>query len=103
MSLHETLAKGTHPEVSVIVYRKEQRTGMSTANETKHPALAAIENKTAVVGIMGLGYVGLPLVRAFMDAGFKTMGYDVDQSKVDSLITVKKKSTIKVNPLIFAG
>lgn len=62
---------------------------MSTAIETKHPALAAIENKTAVVGIMGLGYVGLPLVRAFMDAGFKTMGFDVDQTKVDLLMQGK--------------
>jgi UDP-N-acetyl-D-glucosamine dehydrogenase len=38
---------------------------------------------------MGLGYVGLPLVRAFMDAGFKTMGYDVDQTKVDLLMQGK--------------
>ena len=35
---------------------------------------------------MGLGYVGLPLVQAFMAAGYKTMGFDVDQSKVDMLL-----------------
>jgi UDP-N-acetyl-D-glucosamine dehydrogenase len=62
---------------------------MSTAVETKHPLMAAIENKTAVVGIMGLGYVGLPLVQAFMAAGYKTMGFDVDQSKVDMLMEGK--------------
>ncbi len=62
---------------------------MSTAVETKHPLKVAIENKTAVVGIMGLGYVGLPLVQAFMAAGFKTMGFDVDQAKVDMLMAGK--------------
>jgi UDP-N-acetyl-D-glucosamine dehydrogenase len=49
----------------------------------------AIDNKTAVVGIVGLGYVGLPLIQAFIDAGYRTMGYDVDQSKVDSLLAGK--------------
>ncbi|MEE8451806.1 MAG: nucleotide sugar dehydrogenase, partial [Thermoguttaceae bacterium] len=37
-------------------------------------------------GITGLGYVGLPLVRAFVAAGFRTMGFDVDQTKVDRLL-----------------
>ena len=46
----------------------------------------AIENKTAVVGVVGLGYVGLPLIRAFVAAGFRTMGFDVDQKKVDRLL-----------------
>ncbi len=58
---------------------------MSVATETMHPLKEAIENKTALVGIVGLGYVGLPLGRAFMDAGFTTMGFDVDQTKVDRL------------------
>jgi len=44
-----------------------------------------IADKTALVGIVGLGYVGLPLVRAFEAAGFRTIGYDVDPSKVASL------------------
>ena len=44
-----------------------------------------IEDKTALIGILGLGYVGLPLVRAFVGAGFKTLGFDVDQNKIDML------------------
>ena len=44
-----------------------------------------IADKTAVVGVIGLGYVGLPLIRAFMNAGFSAVGFDVDQRKVDSL------------------
>jgi len=44
-----------------------------------------IEEKTALVGIIGLGYVGLPLISAFTNAGFRCIGYDVDEAKVSSL------------------
>jgi UDP-N-acetyl-D-glucosamine dehydrogenase len=37
------------------------------------------------VGIIGLGYVGLPLVRAFVTRGARVIGFDVDQRKIDSL------------------
>ncbi len=46
----------------------------------------AIRDKTAVVGVIGLGYVGLPLIRAFIAAGYRTMGFDVDSSKVERLL-----------------
>ncbi|MDA1016899.1 MAG: nucleotide sugar dehydrogenase [Planctomycetota bacterium] len=45
-----------------------------------------IRDKTAMVGIIGLGYVGLPLINAFVKAGFTCMGFDVDQTKVDRLL-----------------
>jgi len=44
-----------------------------------------IEDGSAVVGVIGLGYVGLPLLAAFHRAGFPTIGFDVDQSKIDAL------------------
>ena len=44
-----------------------------------------IHNNTAIVGVIGLGYVGLPLLRAFFTAGLPVIGFDVDQSKIDSL------------------
>jgi UDP-N-acetyl-D-glucosamine dehydrogenase len=47
--------------------------------------LKRIESKEARVGIIGLGYVGLPLAIEFARAGFHVVGFDVDQSKVDSL------------------
>lgn len=54
------------------------------------PALdSAIRDKTAVVGVVGLGYVGLPLIRAFVAAGFRTMGFDVDTTKVERLLAGK--------------
>ncbi len=49
----------------------------------------AILNKQAKIGVIGLGYVGLPLIHAFVKAGFTTLGFDVDQRKVDSLLAGK--------------
>ena len=44
-----------------------------------------IESKTARVGVLGLGYVGLPLAVEFARAGFEVVGIDVQQSKIDTL------------------
>lgn len=43
------------------------------------------DNKTAKIGIVGLGYVGLPLVLRYVEMGYKVIGFDVDQEKVDKL------------------
>ena len=45
----------------------------------------AIETRTARVGVIGLGYVGLPLVELFADKGFTVLGLDIDTWKVDRL------------------
>ncbi len=52
-----------------------------------------IEDKKAVVGVVGLGYVGLPLLIEFVSGGFKSIGYDIDDRKVSSL--KKRKSYIR--------
>ena len=52
-----------------------------------------ISNKTARIGIVGLGYVGLPLVIRFAEEGFPVLGFDVDEQKVGMLN--KGKSYIK--------
>jgi UDP-N-acetyl-D-glucosamine dehydrogenase len=44
-----------------------------------------IENKQVVVGIIGMGYVGLPLALAFDRAGFRVLGFDIDPAKVKKL------------------
>lgn len=51
--------------------------------------LNAIESKKALVGVVGLGYVGLPLVREFTRGGMKVLGFDVDQAKIKSLMAGK--------------
>lgn len=49
----------------------------------KETLIKKIENHEIVVGVVGLGYVGLPLAVEKAKAGFKTIGFDVQQEKVD--------------------
>ena len=44
-----------------------------------------IRSGRALVGILGLGYVGLPMVRAFCRKGFRVLGFDIDDSKIRTL------------------
>ena len=44
-----------------------------------------IEGKEVTVGVIGLGYVGLPLVLAFNSRGFRVLGFDIDENKVTSV------------------
>ena len=44
-----------------------------------------IRDKSAIIGIVGIGYVGLPLAVAFAMAGFKVLGFDIRQKNVDSV------------------
>ena len=41
-----------------------------------------IKNKAAKIGVIGLGYVGLPLALEFAKTGFKVTGFDIDAEKV---------------------
>ena len=54
---------------------------ISTFEELK----SKISDKTATVGVVGLGYVGIPLVTSFINAGFRTIGFDIDAQKVQRL------------------
>ncbi len=51
----------------------------------KDQILHRIENRTATVAVVGLGYVGLPLAVAFAEHGFPVVGIDVDATKVEAL------------------
>jgi UDP-N-acetyl-D-glucosamine dehydrogenase len=52
---------------------------------TVESLIAKYHTRTATVGVIGLGYVGLPLVRALIAAKFKVVGLDIDAGKVESL------------------
>ena len=54
-------------------------------SNVKQELLRKIADKSAVVGIVGLGYVGLPLAVEMAEAGYKTIGFDVQAKKVDSV------------------
>src|SRR5260370_28371735 len=81
---------------------------MQIANMTAAEILEErIANRTARVGIIGLGYVGLPLAVEFAKAGFTVTGIDVQESKVASLNAgesyVKDVPTPVLRPLVEAG
>ena len=66
-----------------------------------------ITKKTARVGVLGLGYVGLPLAVEFAQAGFEVVGIDVQQSKVDQFNSghsyIKDVTDNTFRPLIESG
>ncbi len=53
--------------------------------ETVEQRLGNLKNRTAKVGVIGLGYVGLPLSLLFAEAGFAVTGFDIDEKKVTDL------------------
>jgi UDP-N-acetyl-D-glucosamine dehydrogenase len=57
--------------------------------QLKEQLLAKIENRTACVGVVGLGYVGLPLALEFASAGFHVIGYDVSERVIKALMAGK--------------
>lgn len=59
----------------------------------KNTLIKKLKDKTAVIGIAGLGYVGLPLALRYAEVGYQVLGIDIDKTKVDMLN--KGKSYIK--------
>ena len=51
----------------------------------KPTLIARLADKTAVIGIVGLGYVGLPLTVRYSEMGYRVLGFDISASKVDRL------------------
>lgn len=73
----------------------------------KQALLDRLQNRTALVGIIGLGYVGLPLAVEFAKAGFNVIGIDISQSKVEQLNNgisyIPDISTAELKPLVQSG
>ncbi|MGB9500430.1 MAG: NAD(P)-binding domain-containing protein [Dissulfuribacterales bacterium] len=46
-----------------------------------------LQNKSAIIGIVGLGYVGLPLALRFTETGFNIIEFDIDPAKIKTLET----------------
>ena len=72
--------------------RKLQEAGDETAMKEDQDAgsladrlIARLDSTEAVIGVIGLGYVGLPVLRAFHDCGFRTLGFDIDPHKIERL------------------
>ena len=56
-----------------------------TRSEGEERLAKAIEARTATLGIVGLGYVGIPLALRFSEVGFRVLGFDIDAARVVSL------------------
>jgi UDP-N-acetyl-D-glucosamine dehydrogenase len=52
---------------------------------TKSELIERLNDKQSVIGIVGLGYVGLPLMLRYQEVGYRVLGLDIDQTKVDRL------------------
>lgn len=52
---------------------------------TPQDVIQRFKNRKAVIGIVGMGYVGLPLMLRFQEVGFRVVGFDIDPRKVDAL------------------
>ena len=59
---------------------------MDDKDKTRLRLLEMIEDKTARIGIIGLGYVGLPLALHFGSKGFQVIGFDLDSKKIDKIL-----------------
>ena len=74
---------------------------------TKQQLLDRLEKREALIGVIGLGYVGLPLAVEFAEAGFTVVGLDVDAGKVEQLNNgqsyIPDIPTERVAPLVTAG
>ena len=77
------------------------------ATSMKSRLLEKLDNRTACIGVVGLGYVGLPLALEFARAGFHVIGYDVSERVVDALMEGKSHiqdvSSDDVAELVKAG
>ena len=73
----------------------------------KAQLIDSLHNKTATVGILGLGYVGLPLAVEFAEQGYNVLGFDVSQPKVDLLNSgisyIEDIPTERLKPLVESG
>lgn len=73
----------------------------------KQQLLERLSSREAIIGVIGLGYVGLPLAVEFAEAGFDVIGLDVNSSKVDCLNRgesyIPDVSTERARPLVESG
>ena len=88
----DTLTTKTQPTKTQTVATQET----SMTNQADSPAAAELtgaaaelknrlETQQATIGVIGLGYVGLPLISAFFHKGFSAVGFDVDPNKIEAL------------------
>src|SRR5205823_2047064 len=83
-------ARGARARGRVAVPRRRRHSGdlmtTATAKSTADVLIAKAQDRSALIGIVGLGYVGLPLAMEFARVGFRVLGFDVSKGVVDALV-----------------
>ena len=74
-----------------------QSPGCNVTSQTAQRFIERVNDRSIVIGIVGLGYVGIPLALAALRQGIKVIGFDIDQKRVDDLNA--GKSAIKHIPM----
>lgn len=74
-----------------------QYPGCNVTSQTAQRFIERVNDRSIVIGIVGLGYVGIPLALAALRQGIKVIGFDIDQKRVDDLNA--GKSAIKHIPM----
>src|SRR5687767_6483114 len=69
----------------MMLLLSEQPHSRGAAPCAKDALLAKIQAREARIGIVGLGYVGLPLAQRFSESGFAVIGFDISAAKVEAL------------------
>jgi glutamate dehydrogenase/leucine dehydrogenase len=81
------------PATISVKDKKPMQTAISTPSLSgttlKEEAITKLQSRTARVGIIGLGYVGLPLALLFVEEGFRVTGFDIDSSQIDMLASLR--------------
>src|ERR1700733_14924174 len=55
----------------------------------KEELITKLQSRAAKVGVIGLGYVGLPIALLFSEEGFRVTGFDIDSTKIDMLTSLR--------------
>ena len=66
-----------------------------------------VRSRDVVIGVVGLGYVGLPLATAFAESGFRTLGFDSDRERIaalsDGISVIDDVSSERIGAIVSAG
>ena len=64
----------------------------------KQELIKKLKDKSAIIGIVGLGYVGIPLALRYAEVGYKVIGFDIDPEKAEKIAAGKTYKNISMRP-----